>query len=38
MSPAPVAANNETNNNDTDNKDLGGLLDDNPNELYKVYN
>lgn len=37
MNPAPVVADNETNNNDTSNKDLGRLLDDDPNELYGVY-
>lgn len=37
MSPAPVTADNETDNNDAGNKDLGGLPNDNPNELYGVY-
>lgn len=37
MSSAPVAADNETDNNDAGNEDLGGLPDDDPNKLYRVY-
>lgn len=37
MGPTPVAADNETGNNDAGNEDPGGPPDDDPDELYGVY-